>query len=121
MPSPDKSSSDLDNPVTVRCLQPTIPMTLLVPVRMYLDTPSVAAHCSRLLGLHSVSVLQVRYKKVIELARTSHNCTSVQRILAVIIRLQLCMSLSDLPAPVVPTSELFWRVDISACACCQNV
>jgi hypothetical protein len=120
MPSPDKNSFDLDNLVTIHCLQSNIPMKLVVPVRMYLNTPSVTAHCSHLLAVQSVSILQVRYKKIIELARTRHNYTSMERILAVINRLLLSMSLSDFPAPVVPTSKPFWRVDISACACWQT-
>jgi hypothetical protein len=121
MPLLDKNSFDLDSLVTVRCLQPAVPIKLLVPVGIYLTTPSMTAQYSYLLRVHSVSVLEMRYQKIRELARTRHNCISVQLILAVINRLLLSMSLSDFPAPVVLTSKLFWRVDISACACCQNV
>jgi len=45
MPSPDKNSLNLDSLVTVHCLQSNVPMKLVVPVRMYLNTPSVTAHC----------------------------------------------------------------------------
>jgi len=40
MPSPDKNSFDLDSLATVHCLQPAVPMQLLVPARKYLTTPS---------------------------------------------------------------------------------
>ena len=107
MPSPDKNNFDLDNLVAVHCLQSNVPMKLVVCcqnvshhsvcdcplLRMYLNTPSVTAHCSDLLAVQSVPVLQVRYKKITELARTRHNCNSMHRILAVTNRLLLSMSL----------------------------